>query len=381
MNIIIYQSTAVDPEKGGISRMSNVMFGILANRGHVVHYLSSQRKGRDLLPQQLMLDGTTPDAQQLSFSKTVAEYQIDLMIYQDGITPSKNYILHWAKDKGLNVIDVIHNSLRGMYGVEGHPSLSKLIPPFLTESANRLVNLFFKCKYGKLYREQFILSDKVVLLSDKYREEITYFTGWRDFSKFTAIPNPLTLNRPASINPKKKKTVLNVGLLNNQKRQDLLLEIWKHVEEKRPDWRLRIVGDGPLRAELTEQAKRLRLRNVDFLGFQQPESYYDEASIFCLTSGFEGFGLVLVEAMAYGCVPMAFNSWAMAADIIDDEINGLLIPPFDVKEYAERLIGIMDDEERMGRMAKKAEKKSYSFNIESVSCAWAELIKELESRE
>lgn len=376
MNIIIYQSAVVDPEKGGISRMSKVLFDMLAGQGHSVHFLSSERKGRDLLPGQLLLEGTTLPERQRSFDNKLDECQADLMIYQDGITPSNNYILRWARAKDIRIIDVLHNSLQGMYGIEGHGSLSRICPPFLKGPVNRLVNAFFKCKYGRLYREEFALSDKVVLLSDKYRDEITRFTGWRDFSKFTAIPNPLTLDRPGSINNAKQKTVLNVALLNHQKRHDLLLDVWKHVEDKGLDWSLKIVGDGPMRSKLAAQAKRLQLHRVEFLGFQRPESYYDEAPIFCLTSGYEGFGLVLVEAMAYGCVPMAFNTWAVAPDIIDNGINGVLIKAFDVDEYAERLIALMDDENTRKNLAGKAFEKSHSFDLNQVSGMWIHLIEE-----
>lgn len=265
-----------------------------------------------------------------------------------------------------------------MYGIEGHPSLSGIKPPFLKAFVNNLVNVFFRFKYGKFYREQFRLSDKVVLLSDKYRDEITRFTGWSDFSSFTAISNPLTINRPSSINTNKKKTVLHVGLLSKQKRQDLLLEIWKRVEENRPEWSLKIIGDGPLYTKLTEKAHVLQLQRVEFLGFQSPQPYYDEASLFCLTSGYEGFGLVLVESMAYGCIPMAFNSWDVAADIIDSGINGVLIPPFDVDSYTQQLLHLMDDETRREDMARQAMEKSHAFDSDRISRSWGNLLEGLE---
>lgn len=65
-----------------------------------------------------------------------------------------------------------------------------------------------------------------------------------------------------------------------------------------PDWHLDIVGDGPDAAALKELAERLRLSNVSFEGFRNPAPYYRRASIFCMTSTFEGFGLVLPEAHA-----------------------------------------------------------------------------------
>ena len=377
MNIVIFQNSSVDPEKGGISRMSKAYFDFLTAQGHSVYFLSLRDRGTGRLPRQLLVEEGTREEQRRSFERIIDQFQLELMIYQDGVTPSNNYILHWAKGKRLVIVDVLHNSFRGMYGVEGHVRLSKIRSSSLKKSVNWLVNNYFRVKYGKLYREQFSLSDKVVLLSDKYRDEIRYFTGWRDFSKFTAITNPLTLDRPTSINPNKKNTVLHVALLSKAKRQDLLLDIWHLVEEKRPGWTLKIVGDGPLRASLIEKANALNLRHVEFLGFRSPQPYYDEASIFCLTSGVEGFGLVLIEAMAYGCVPMAFNSWEIASDIIDNEVNGILIKPFDVKAYADKLMALMDDESLMGKMAHSAIEKSHAFDMEIVSHLWRNLLDEL----
>lgn len=377
MNIVIYQSVVVVPEKGGINRMSNVLSGILSEQGHIVYYLSSERKNRDLLPGQLLLEGESLYEKHSSFDKILDGYQIDLMVYQDGITPSNNYVLRWAKERRIIIIDVIHNSLRGMYGVEGHSFLSRIRPIFLKKAINHLVNLYYKFKYSELYREQFRLSDKIVLLSDKYRKEITWFTRWHDFSKFTAIFNPLTLDRPVSINKDKRNIVLHVALLSQQKRQDLLLDIWKCVEEKRPDWELLIIGDGPLRSKLIKKAEKIHLKRIAFAGFQSPQPYYDEASIFCLTSGYEGFGLVLTEAMAYGCVPMAFDSWDVATDIIDNGVNGYLIHPFDVKAYSEKLITLMDNTQTRYLMAQRAVKKSLSFDIKQTSRLWGDLMKEI----
>ena len=377
MNIVVFQNSSVDPEKGGINRMSKAYFDLLAAQGHSVYFLSMRDRGTGLLPRQLLVEEGTREEQCRSFKGIVDQYQLALMIYQDGITPSNNHILRWAKSKNLILVDILHNSLRGMYGIEGHERLSKVQPMFLRATVNWLVNNYFKLKYGKRYREQFSLSDRVVLLSDKYRDEIRYFTGWRDFSKFTAITNPLTMDRPASINRNKKNTVLHVALLSKPKRQDLLLAIWSRVERKRPDWTLKIVGDGPLRASLIEKANTLQLKHVEFLGFQSPQPFYDEASVFCLTSGHEGFGLVLVEAMAYGCVPMAFNSWEMASDIIDNEVNGILVKPFNVETYAEKLMALMDDEPLRDKMARSALEKSHAFDMDKVSCLWQNLLDEL----
>lgn len=377
MNIIIFQSVAVDPTKGGISRMSTTYCSYLTKHGFKVYFLAASSGERIPMDNQLYIIGNSKKEKKKSFNDIIDKYDIRLLIHQDGISPYNNYILKWSKEKGIKTIDVIHNTLRGMYGIELRPKLSQLNPIIFRKITHKLLNYYFKLKYGKLYMEQFNLSDKIVLLSDKYKNEITYFTGCNDFGKFISISNPLTLPRPKELYLNKDKIVVHVGLAINQKRQDYLLKIWHIVEQQEPDWKLQIIGDGCLRSKLEDEAKRLNLKRVDFLGFQSPEQYYEKASIFCLTSAFESFGLVLVESMAYGCVPMAFNSFETACDIIDDGLNGLLIRPFDVNLYARSLIDLMNNASLRIKMAKMAIDKSKSFDIDNIMPKWLDVIHEL----
>ena len=102
---------------------------------------------------------------------------------------------------------------------------------------------------------------------------------------------------------------------------------------KYEDWSLIIVGGGRQLDEMRQLAANLKLVNVKFEGFQDPKSYYERASIFCMTSSYEGFGIVLVEAMQYGVVPMAFNSYISVTDIIENGVMVFLIEPFDIDAY------------------------------------------------
>lgn len=361
--------------------MSKTYYDFLSKSGHNVWFLSLEVGKRKILPHQLVVEGFTEEEKRRSFISVVRDIHADIIIYQNGISPYCNYILRWSRECDVKIVDVIHNTLRGMYGIGGHPTLSKIRPRFLNKMINKILNLFFIAKYRKLYREQFKLSDRVILLSDKFRDEITYFTGWHDFSKFIAIFNPLTIPPPKKLNENKSNIVLHVALFNEQKRQDLLLEIWKLVEDKRPDWTLKIVGDGRMKNSLLEKANRLLLKRVHFEGFKSPLPYYDEASIFCLTSAFESFGLVLVEAMAYGCVPMAFKSFETVTDIINDGKDGFLILPFDIKEYSKKLIYLIDNAERRNDMSKRASEKSKAFYMEKVMPQWESMIEGLVKKE
>ena len=82
------------------------------------------------------------------------------------------------------------------------------------------------------------------------------------------------------------------------------------LEHKHADWILRIVGDGPERDNIEHMVQKLELKNVRFEGFQYPRSYYEISSILILTSEYEGFGLVVAEAMSFGVIPVVLGSYS-----------------------------------------------------------------------
>ena len=120
--------------------------------------------------------------------------------------------------------------------------------------------------------------------------------------------------------------ILNVGRLTPDKRQDLLIQAWYKNKHKN-DWKLWIVGDGEKKNELQLQIESLGLSNsVELLpATKNIDSIYRQASFFAFSSRFEGFGLVLLEAMSYGIPCLAFDCPSGPRDIIDDGINGFLV--------------------------------------------------------
>ena len=158
-----------------------------------------------------------------------------------------------------------------------------------------------------------------------------------------AIENP-EYRRP-SINYQKENIILYSGRLDQMSKQlDKLLRIWKSIEDKIPDWKLIISGDGQDRDFLHNEAKRLELKRCEFIGTQTDmQPWYDRASIVCLTSKTEGWPLCMTEAQASGCICIAFGCTAGVANILspsDDGTCGFLVTPYDEKEYAGTLLSI-----------------------------------------
>lgn len=145
----------------------------------------------------------------------------------------------------------------------------------------------------------------------------------------------------------KEKIILFSGRLECvSKRIDRLLRIWSKVQYELKDWKLVIVGDGPHRQLLEKLAATLKLERYSFEGkTYNMDEYYRRASIVCLVSQTEGWGLALTEAQAHGCIPVAFGCTSGVIDILSPNgINGFVVPPFNEDEYAKTLIKIANME-------------------------------------
>lgn len=378
MNILFYYSNTISPKHGGIAQVTQSLGEEFVSEGHNVYFLSalntvsSDNVKQYYLPVQLIKSKKNEEYFQ-SFLKT---YKIDVIINQNGTSPKSNEAIIWGEKANIPVITVLHNSLFGIYGIHQkkllrfHPVIYRLKAEKVID---RFIRYYFRCKYGKYFKEQVIKCAQIVVLSPKFLPEIRYFSGM-NAKNVTSISNPLTIHPKEFNKDIKQKEILFVGRISYEKRVDILLKIWQIVYQKFPNWKLTIVGDGPLKKKMELYASKLQLQRISFEGYKYPVPYYERASIFCMTSAFEGFGLVLTEAMACGTVPIAFNSYANVSEIIDNNINGFLISPFSELEYANQLSALMLNENKREEMAILAIQKSQMFKIEKISRQWIQLI-------
>ena len=151
------------------------------------------------------------------------------------------------------------------------------------------------------------------------------------------------------------------------------MKAWALIEKKNPNWNLIIVGEGKCKSKLIKYKETNNLQRIVFLGQQNPIPYYTEASIFCLTSFFEGLPLVIIEAMTYGCVPVIFNSFATAQSLVENNKNGYLISPYNTKKFASSLNFLMNHSETIEAMSSESIKKSQNYSIEKIITEWNKL--------
>lgn len=191
------------------------------------------------------------------------------------------------------------------------------------------------------------------------------------------IPNPCSLCGTELPELLREKEVLAVGRLHPQKGYDRLLDAWKQVEEKLPDWRLTIVGEGPEHPMLEEQIKRLSLRHATLAGAHgHIERDMRRASLLALSSRYEGLPLAMIEAMWCGLPCVSMDCPHGPSELLSDG-GGLLVEDGDTEAFAQALLKMMQDEQWRQEEGQKAYAFAHrEFSEEAIMGKWLRLIEE-----
>ena len=262
---------------------------------------------------------------------------------------------------------------------------------FEANDSNGLKRLFakfwMKSLVGKLKR-----LDQLVVLTDKSK------ASWPELSNVTVIPDPIPMpikgvKERRSKGARSVKRVVTIGRYAYQKGYDLLLQAWKEVERTRKEergrrnevirelenWTLDIFGQGDqtdyrmLMTKLGIDANRCHLNGP----VEDVVSVYQDSSIFVLSSRFEGFGMVLVEAMACGLPVVSFDCPAGPDEIITDGVDGLLVPSGDVHALAEKLMALMSDESLRIRLGQQTLLTAQRYDMATLANQWKTLFEKV----
>ena len=200
---------------------------------------------------------------------------------------------------------------------------------------------------------------------------------WSHYLKAWAIPNIVHLNETGRYCDLDSKRVIFVGRLNYQKGIPDLIQIWKIVHTRHPDWRLDMYGDGDVRKIPATKEERMQMNihvhTPDNAIFER----YLESSLFVLTSFYESFGLVMPEAMSCGLPVVAFDCPTGPANIITDGVDGFLIRNRDIGLFADKLCSLMKSADLRHSMSKAAIKSSRRYSADLIMAQWMSLFKDL----
>ncbi len=173
--------------------------------------------------------------------------------------------------------------------------------------------------------------------------------------------------------------VIAVGRLDYQKSFDRLIMAWEKVLQKRPDWRLDIFGQGEWQEMLQKMIVHRGLQDVVRINAPTKNigKEYSESSMLVMSSHYEGFPMVMVEAMACGLPAVSFDFKCGPKDIIKDGENGVIVPDGDIDALAEAMMKLMGDDELRKRMGEEGKKVVETYSEEKVMSKWMKLYEEV----
>jgi len=240
-----------------------------------------------------------------------------------------------------------------------------------TERVSLLKKLFAKFWSSNLLHHLQKL-DKLVVLTERDRE------SWVELSNVVTIPDPLSLS-PTTSSSLTEKRVVSIARYSHEKGIDLLLKAWSMVQKQISDWRLDVYGDGDRThyEQLVDELQIDRERCCLHARTDDVEKEYRISSIFVLSSRFEGFGMVLTEAMACGLPVVAFDCPWGPRSIIADGKDGLLVENGNVKALADALARLMSDENLRRSMAEAGVRNVQRFSLNSIAGRWKSLFESL----
>ncbi|RYJ41864.1 glycosyltransferase family 4 protein [Flavobacterium beibuense] len=363
---LLYITTRISGA-GGLQRILSVKTDYLVKKGYEVVIVVTNADDDEMIynfNDRVEIITITPNRNKLHYFNS---YKKHIKSLTDKISP--------------NIVIVCDNGFKGFLV----PLILKKIPLIYERHGSRLLELeetgrgILKAINRKVsyYLTGYMASkfDKIVVLNEAAKKE----WGFKDID---VIPNPLWF-KVTNLSPLDEKIAIAVGRHVYEKGYDRMFEIWSNVIKEHPDWILKIYGKDNPDYDIKALAEHYNIsKNVVF---EQPQcniiKAYQEASICLLTSRSEGFGMVLIEAMACGVPCVGYDCPVGPSDIIEDCLNGYLIQDGDKEAFAEKLNLLIEDYKHRQLLGVYAKDSVKRFELNSIMDKWESLFKKLSERQ
>ena len=390
MNLIYVTDTYVNPLSGGIARISYVMAKELAQHfGHVCYSVYATPT-QQITPAPAFVE-TRLWQNKEDFCSWINRIGGGIVIVQSPCILAQDIFDCVPLLPSIKIVNVFH----GAPGFEIVPLRWDIIKYRLCHNIDTrwtlkqavlqlammvLPKSYFLKKLRPKYARPYENARKIVVLSKEAIENYQSIAHGRS-SDFVAIPNACSFNKIEIPHDKhRNKEVLVVARLDDwHKRISEILYIWADLpkDHRFCDWVLRIVGDGIDAPFYKDYAKKRKLANVIFEGQQKPLPYYQQASIFLVTSACEGFSMTTLEAQQCGCVPVVYDSFPTAHELVINGKNGILVKNNDREAFVENLKHLMLNDQLRHEMSMQCVESSHRFSVENVATLWNNLLQSL----
>lgn len=282
----------------------------------------------------------------------VMDYHVDVLIDIDGILDM--YSLPLKRKTGVKVVSWEHFN----YLQNPDVPYRKLTRRWAAHSADAIVTLTETDR--KLYETNLTLKCPVI-----------------------AIPNPMQAPADPVSYDADSKLILSSGRLTYQKGFDLLVDVAAKVLPDHPDWQWRILGEGEDRPALEQKIHDAHLDGRLTLEgrVDDVDAYYRQSAIFVMTSRFEGLPMVLLEAKAHRLPLVSFDCPTGPAEIIEDGVNGTVVPLGDIDTMAAAIDNLIDDCAKRIEYSDMSESNAQRYGMATIRDAWLSLLRSFEPNE
>ena len=380
------------PNYGGTEKVTTVLANEFVKKGHGVSIVSFEqphlelKREMDASIELFKLNYPVHNKKNVAtLSAILSNKEIDIIINQWCLPFYVTRLINKArKDKNCILISALHglpHQNKRLLNVANKIKSSKFL---VQRMAYTLVHKTLQFLTGVNLKYVYHKSDQYVVLSESFIAIFEELSGIREKSKLRAISNPITIELPTNfeqVKDSKEKMILYVGRMDYaNKRVHRVIEAWETICSSHPDWSLVLVGDGPEKVDLIAYVESHGIPNVVFEGFKEepPIEFYKKASILLLTSDLEGFGLVVIEGMIYGVVPIVYGSYSAIYDIISRETSGFITPtPYKNANTVEHMEHLILNPDVLATMSTGAHEEAQRFALPVIVQQWESMFQSL----